>query len=153
MRRPPRSVFDETMPEPCNYVRFRLGPDVTTAIGMRSKAPGEQMVGDSIELSPTTRRAARMGPYERLLSDAMRGDPLLFATQEAVEAAWRIVDPILGDVTPLYEYDPGTWGPPEVDKLIVPPIGWRNPQPAGAPPPPGAQLPAAMTPSPPPARS
>jgi glucose-6-phosphate 1-dehydrogenase len=142
MRCPPRSVFGERVPEPCNYVRFRLGPDVTSAIGVRSKAPGEQMVGDLMELTPTVRRAPRMGPYERLLSDAMRGDPMLFATEEAVEAAWRIVDPILGDVTPLYEYDPVTWGPPEVDQLLAPPIGWRNPQPASTTPPPAAQLPA-----------
>jgi glucose-6-phosphate 1-dehydrogenase len=140
MKCPPRSVFSEAVPQPCNYVRFRLGPDVTSAIGVRSKAPGEQMVGDLIELTPTIRRGPRMGPYERLLSDAMRGDSMLFATKEAVEAAWLIVDPILSDVTPLYEYDPGTWGPPEVDQLIVPPIGWRNPQPASVPPPPAAQV-------------
>ncbi|MCU1280844.1 MAG: Glucose-6-phosphate 1-dehydrogenase [bacterium] len=128
----PRSVFGERVAEPCNYVRFRLGPDVTTAIGVRSKAPGERLVGEPLELVPTSRRELRLPPYVRLLGDALRGDPTLFATQEAVEAQWRVVDGVLGDVTPLYEYDPGSWGPPEVERLIVPPIGWRNPQPSPA---------------------
>jgi glucose-6-phosphate 1-dehydrogenase len=135
MRPPPRSVFGERNTEPCNYVRFRLSPDVTTAIGVRSKALGERMVGEPIELVTTSRRGTRLRPYARLLSDAMNGDPMLFATWEAIEAEWRIVDPILGDVTQLYEYDRGSWGPPEVERLIVPPIGWRNPQVPTAPPP------------------
>jgi glucose-6-phosphate 1-dehydrogenase len=128
MRCPPRAVFSEQFAEPCNYVRFRLGPDVTTAIGLRSKALGERMVGEQIELLPTRRRGKRVLPYERLLEDAMNGDPTLFATAEAVEAEWQIVDGILGDVTPLYEYPPGTWGPREVERRLVPPIGWRNPE-------------------------
>ncbi|MDB4967780.1 MAG: Glucose-6-phosphate 1-dehydrogenase [Myxococcales bacterium] len=132
MRCPPRTVFDEPTAEPCNYVRFRLGPDVTTAIGVRSKSPGERMAGEPLELVPTSRREARLPPYARLLADALRGDPMLFATAAAVEAEWRIVDGVLGDVTPLYEYDPRTWGPPEVERLIVPPIGWRNPRPSSA---------------------
>jgi glucose-6-phosphate 1-dehydrogenase len=127
MRCPPRSTFHEPTIEPCNYVRFRLGPDVTTAIGMRSKLLGEQMVGEPIELLPTMRSGRRVRPYERLLDDALRGDATLFATAEAVEAEWQIVEPILGEVTPLYEYDPGTWGPREVERLLAPPIGWRNP--------------------------
>ncbi len=133
MRCAPRSPFGERMAEPCNYVRFRLGPDVTTAIGVRSKLLGERMAGEPIELLPTIRRGTRRRPYARLLEDAMNGDPMLFATWDAIEAQWRIVEPVLGDVTPLYEYDRGTWGPPEVERFIVPPVGWRNPQ---APPPP-----------------
>jgi glucose-6-phosphate 1-dehydrogenase len=58
----------------------------------------------------------------------MNGDPALFASSEAIEAQWRIVEPVLGDVTPLYEYDRGTWGPLEIERFMVPPIGWRNPQ-------------------------
>jgi glucose-6-phosphate 1-dehydrogenase len=133
MRDPPRTVFHEAVTEPCNYVRFRLGPDVVTAIGVRRKAAGEGMTGEPVELVPTTRLGTRMSPYERLLNDAIKGDPMLFASWQAVEAQWRIVEPILGDVTPLYEYEPGAWGPPEVERFIVPPIGWRNPQPSRAP--------------------
>jgi glucose-6-phosphate 1-dehydrogenase len=129
----PRSVFGEPSREPCNYVRFRLSPDVTTAVGVRSKVPGGRMTGEPLELLPTALRRGRGSPYVRLLNDAMRGDPLLFATEEAVEEEWRIVEPILGDVTPVYEYEPGSWGPAEVERHIVPPIGWRNPQPGAAP--------------------
>ena len=68
-----------------------------------------------------------MKPYERLLGDAMRGDVSLFARQESVEEAWRIVDPVLGDATPLYEYEAGTWGPREADTLIAPYGHWHTP--------------------------
>jgi glucose-6-phosphate 1-dehydrogenase len=145
MRCAPRSVFDERISEPCNYVRFRLGPDVTTAIGVRSKALGERMVGETVELVPTSRRGARRQPYARLLEDAMDGDPMLFATWEAIEAQWRIVEPVLGDVTPLYDYERGMWGPPELDRFIVPPMGWRNPQAPRPPSPEPAYAPPAYT--------
>jgi glucose-6-phosphate 1-dehydrogenase len=138
MHCPPRSVFGEQLVEPCNYVRFRLGPDVATAIGVRSKAFGDHMIGEPIELVPTDRRGTRTRPYARLLEDALNGDQMLFATEEAIEAQWQIVEPVLGDVTPLYEYDPGSWGPREVERFIVPPIGWRNP------PAPVTALPATM---------
>jgi glucose-6-phosphate 1-dehydrogenase len=133
MRDPPRAVFHESVGEPRNYVRFRLGPDVTTALGMRRKAAGDAMAGEPVELVPTTPLKARSLPYERLLNDAMSGDAMLFSSWQAVEAQWRIVEPILGDVTPLYEYEPGSWGPPELERFVVPPIGWRNPQPGQAP--------------------
>jgi glucose-6-phosphate 1-dehydrogenase len=144
MRCPPRTPFGERTATPCNYVRFRLGPDVTTAIGVRSKVLGERMVGEPIELVPTRRRGTGTRPYARLLDDAMNGDPMLFATWEAIEAQWQIVEPILGDVTPLYEYDRGTWGPPELERALVPPIGWRNPQ---APPPSPPEEPASAPPA------
>src|SRR5262249_9453560 len=70
---PPRSIFNEALPDPCNYVRFRLGPDVTIALGVRSKAPGERMIGEHMELVPTRSSGLRMLPYERLLGDAMMG--------------------------------------------------------------------------------
>ena len=130
---PPTAIFDEAVPDPCNYVRFRLGPDVTIALGVRSKTAGEQMIGHPIELLPTDAAAGRMLAYERLLGDALRGDPTLFATAEAVEAEWRVVQPILGDVTPLYEYEPGSWGPAEALRCVAPAIGWRNPQPSREP--------------------
>jgi glucose-6-phosphate 1-dehydrogenase len=125
---PPKMIFDEAVPNPCNYVRFRLGPDVTIALGVRSKAPGERMVGQDIELLPTHEVRGRLLPYERLLGDALRGDLALFATAEAVDAEWAVVEPILGNVTPLHEYEPGSWGPSDVDRLLEPAIGWRNPQ-------------------------
>ena len=65
-------------------------------------------------------------PYERLLGDAIRGDLSLFAREDSVEAAWRVIDPILGNTTPLAEYEPNTWGPSEADRIIVPDGGWYN---------------------------
>ena len=70
-----------------------------------------------------------MEPYERLLGDAMEGDAILFAREDAVEAAWRVVDPILGNATPVYEYEPGTWGPAEADRLAADIGGWHDPRP------------------------
>ena len=67
-----------------------------------------------------------MDAYERLLGDAMKGDATLFAREDYVEEAWRIVEPVLGNATPVYEYEPGTWGPPEAAE-IAPPGGWRDP--------------------------
>jgi glucose-6-phosphate 1-dehydrogenase len=130
MRPAPRRVFDA---EEQNHVRFRLGPDVTTALGLSSKLPGEKMVGAPVELLPTHLPGRSIAPYARLLDDAMNGDPMLFATEEAVEAAWAIVNPILGDVTPLHPYDAGSWGPAEVERRIVPPGGWRDPEPSSPP--------------------
>jgi glucose-6-phosphate 1-dehydrogenase len=68
-----------------------------------------------------------MTPYERLLGDALRGDPTLFARQDSIEAQWRIVDPVLGNMTPVQAYVPGTWGPPEADQLVAADGGWSNP--------------------------
>ena len=127
---PPRSVFDEDCSGPgaSNYVRFRLGPDVAIALGVRSKTPGERFVGKPVELLATQDVSEEMGPYERLLGDAMKGDPTLFARQDSVEAQWRIVDPVLGDATPARPYAPGTWGPPEAASLVAQPGGWHEPK-------------------------
>ena len=101
-----------------NYVRFQLSPDVTIAIGARVKRPGEEFIGDPTELKVVDRpRGDEMPPYERLLGDAMAGDGTLFAGQDGVEAAWEVVEPILDLATPVHEYEPGTWGPPEAEKL------------------------------------
>ena len=70
-----------------------------------------------------------MTPYERLLGDALRGDPALFVAEAGVEAAWSVVDPVLGNETPVHEYDPNTWGPVEADRMIAGDGGWRNPKP------------------------
>jgi glucose-6-phosphate 1-dehydrogenase len=88
------------------------------------------MLGEEVELVARHHPPGEMMPYERLLGDAMRGDQRLFAREDAIEAAWRIVDPILGDVTPVHVYDQQTWGPPEAER-IRPPDGWQNPQPTG----------------------
>ena len=90
------------------------------------------MVGEEVELVARHRSGDEMSPYERLLSDSMRGDTSLFAREDNVEAAWRVVDPILRDVTPVYEYEPNTWGPAEADRIIEGDVGWRNPKPEEA---------------------
>jgi glucose-6-phosphate 1-dehydrogenase len=131
LKAPPCSAFGEG-PTRANYVRFRLGPDVAIALGVRSKVPGETMVGEEVELLAT--QDVGIGPlaYERLLGDAMKGDATLFAREDAVEAEWRIVAPILTSVEPPQEYQPGTWGPVDADRLIASSGGWQKPQPASA---------------------
>ncbi len=126
-KRPPHTVFDETRPGRSNYLQFRLSPDVFISLGARAKVLGESMVGEEVELLACQHPGDEISPYERLLADAIRGDPSLFARIDSVEAAWRIVDPILGNVTPVYEYEPNTWGPPEADRMIKEDGGWHNP--------------------------
>jgi glucose-6-phosphate 1-dehydrogenase len=116
-----------------NYFRFRLGPNLSLSLGARVKQPGPQMVSMPSELSAVKLdRANELDAYERLLTDAMRGDQMLFVRQDAVEAAWAIVDRVLGqDKTPLYSYQPGTWGPAEADQLAADIGGWNNPTVSG----------------------
>ena len=122
LKRPPVTRFASTKG---NYVRFRLGPQVEIAIGVQVKKKGEGMISEPTELSLVHWPAGdEMGAYERLLGDAMEGDPALFTRQDAVEAAWRIVDPILGNVTPVLPYEPKTWGPKEADRLVAGIGGW-----------------------------
>jgi len=130
LKPPPRSVFGEALSDlgRTNFVRFRLGPDVAIALGVRSKVPGEAMAGRSVQLLATQDVADEMGPYERLLADAMRGDATLFAREDAVEAEWRVVAPILGDVRPVHEYQPGTWGPAEAGRIVESSGGWHEPE-------------------------
>jgi glucose-6-phosphate 1-dehydrogenase len=115
LKRPPASVFREPPPENGNYLQFRLSPRVAIAVGARAKRPGEGMLGEPVELSVVEAAAqgtnGRLDAYERLIGDAMAGDPTLFARQDAVEAAWAIVDPVLDDADPPREYDCGTCGP------------------------------------------
>lgn len=127
LKRPARPFLGEVEPGQSNYFRFRLSPDVMLAIGARAKMPGEAMVGEHVELVARHYQGDEMAPYERLLGDALRGDAMLFSREDAVEAAWRVVDPVLGSATPLYEYDPGTWGPAEANGLITGDGGWHNP--------------------------
>jgi glucose-6-phosphate 1-dehydrogenase len=125
LRRPPLS---RQSPVETNYVRFRLSPEVTIAIGARTKRPGDKMVSDPIELKVVHQPAeGEMDAYERLIGDAMAGDGTLFARRDGVEAAWAIVQPILGNATPVLEYEPGTWGPSEGDRLVAHLGGWHRP--------------------------
>jgi len=117
-------VLHEIVP-PANYIRFRLSPEVVIALGTNAKVPGEAMVGERIELIARHGSGDEMQPYERLLGDAMRGDAMLFIREDGVEAAWRVLEPILSSPTPLYEYEPNTWGPPEAARLIGN-DGWHN---------------------------
>jgi len=125
--RPPHMVFPEPVPANTNYVRFRLGPEVAIAIGARAKRPGDVMAGESIELMVRNQRPDEMGAYERLIGDAMRGDANLFAREDSVEAAWRIVEPVLHDETPIYEYEPGSWGPQEANYILAGNARWYDP--------------------------
>jgi glucose-6-phosphate 1-dehydrogenase len=128
LRRSPHAVFDDPPEHDANYVRFRVSPDVVISLGARIKAPGEAMVGESVELLARDSTTDDMTPYERLLGDALHGDAMLFVREDEVESAWRVVEPILGDATPIHEYEPGTWGPAEAAALVAEDCGWHNPQ-------------------------
>jgi glucose-6-phosphate 1-dehydrogenase len=126
LRRPP-AVYPSTAMTP-NYMRLRISPDATIALGMMVIAAGQELVGQPVEMVASHHpRADEMTAYERLLGDAMAGDATLFAREDYVEEAWRIVDPVLKADTPVYEYDPKTWGPGEVDQRVFPGGGWDNP--------------------------
>lgn len=132
LERPPQQVFGgieiESAPEP-NYLRFRLGGEAEIALGARTKRPGEGLVGDMVELSVCASHGIEDEPYERLLGDAMDGDPTLFAREDEVEEGWRIVEPLLGASLPVHPYEPGTWGPAEADALPARVGGWDAPGP------------------------
>ena len=126
LRRPP-TVFPTCAPAQ-NYFRFRISPEVTAAFGLTVMDQEEKMIGEQVELLASHHPGAEeMDAYERVLGDAMAGDATLFAREDYVEEAWRIVDPVLKAGTPVYEYEPGTWGPSEVDQKVAPPGGWQNP--------------------------
>jgi glucose-6-phosphate 1-dehydrogenase len=127
LKRPP---LRRVGPEETNHLRFRLSPEVIIALGARIKKPGEQMVSEPTELKVMHQTGAdEMDAYERLLGDAMAGDATLFSRQDGVEAAWAIVDPILGGATPVHQYEPGTWGPPDAARLTADVGGWHAPTP------------------------
>ena len=128
LRRPPEAVLGRGTRPGGNYLRFSLSPDVSISLGAQVKAPGESMVGTDVELAFHEQSCADdLAPYERLLGDALAGDPSLFARQDAVEAAWAVVDPVLGDATPVHPYEPGTWGPAEAAVLAARHGGWHTP--------------------------
>jgi glucose-6-phosphate 1-dehydrogenase len=125
-RQPPTMFSDFNLQ--ANYFRFRISPEVTLAFGMNVIAPGQETVSQTDEMVVSQHpRAGEMDAYERVLGDAMAGDPTLFAREDYVEEAWRIVDPVLKANTPITEYDPQTWGPSEVEQKVSPVGGWQNP--------------------------
>ena len=127
LKRPPLAVFDGFGPHHANQFRFRLSPDVFISVGARVKAHGEAMVGEDVELIARRTTGDAMTPYERLLGDAIEGDATLFATRDSIEAAWRVVDPILAGGAPPIVYEPGSWGPTEAERIIADDGGWINP--------------------------
>ena len=123
-----RSCSRMSSPGPANYLRFRLSPDIVLALGACALHDSEQLDTQAVELELTRRPTAdSMAPYERLLGSAAKGESILFAREDEVEAAWRVVDPILGTVTPCHIYEPHTWGPAEAERL-APPGGWHAPE-------------------------
>jgi glucose-6-phosphate 1-dehydrogenase len=125
-RKPPTVIQEGALAQ--NYLRFRISPEVTIAVGVTAMAPGEGMKGQTVEMVASRHpRPAEMEAYERVLGDAMAGDATLFAREDYVEEAWRIVDPVLKAVTQVYEYEPQTWGPREVEQRLTPAGGWQNP--------------------------
>ena len=126
LRKPP--TMYENYDLKSNYVRVRISPDIAFALGMMVVKPNDESQGVCVE-SITGRhpQAGEVDAYERLLGDAMAGDATLFAREDYVEEAWRIVDPALQAGSPVYEYEPGTWGPPEVDQSVLPAEGWQAP--------------------------
>jgi len=127
LRRPP-DIYQAGEPA-SNYIRFRISPDVAIAIGMMVLSPGKDGPGIATEMVANHHpEADEMDAYERVLGEAIAGDTTLFAREDYVEEAWRIVDPVLRAGTPVYEYEPGTWGPAEAGHAIVPPGGWHIPE-------------------------
>ena len=125
LKRPPLSRLSA---EDSNYFRFRLGPKISIGIGARVKKPGTQIESMPTELMAVQNAGGdEVDAYERLLTDAMKGDPTLFVREDAVEAAWKVVDEVLDEATPVHPYAPGTWGPAEADRLTAGLEGWSNP--------------------------
>jgi glucose-6-phosphate 1-dehydrogenase len=129
LRSPPHHLFGETEQAPArNYFRFGLGPgEVRIDLGARIKAHGPEFRGEDVKLDFCSSRDDAMSAYERLLGDAMKGDPTLFARQDSVEAAWRVLGPVLDRDLPVHPYEPGSWGPAEADAIAADLGGWHTP--------------------------
>ncbi len=130
LKRPPHLLFDDVASAPPNHFRFRLSPHVVLELGARAKRPGEALRGEEVQLFACHESAHEKPPYERLLGDAMRGDQMLFAREDSVMEAWRVVDPVIGEKSrslPIVPYACGSWGPAEAGDLIG--GGWHNPTP------------------------
>ena len=129
LKPPPQSLFgDAVLPEEANTLRFHLSPRSTIALTARVKRAGKEFVGEQREFTLLEEEPGEQSPYERLLSDAMDGDGALFAREDAIEAAWAVVEPVLIDQPKVHNYAPGSWGPTAADELIAAAGGWRNPK-------------------------
>jgi len=126
-KRPPRETFGEVIPPGSSHVRMRISPYIEIGMGLRIKVPGEQMVGEDVELALTSCPSDGQPAYQRLFSDAIQGNHELFARQDGVEESWRIVGPVLDGTAPVYPYDSGTWGPAEAEQLIGSDGPWIDP--------------------------
>jgi glucose-6-phosphate 1-dehydrogenase len=125
LKRPPLSKLS---PEESNYFRFRISPKISISLGARIKKPGTDFGSITTELAAVEDAGGQqIDAYERLLTDAMKGDATLFVREDAVDAAWSIVDDILDDATPVHAYAPGTWGPTEANRLAPSAKGWHDP--------------------------
>jgi glucose-6-phosphate 1-dehydrogenase len=127
LKSPPANVFGDSGPEQPNHLRFRVGPDVAIALGAHSKKPGPAMTGQNVELYLAQAQADKMDAYELLISAALIGDTVHFAREDEVEAAWAIVDPVLGAKDAPHIYTCGTWGPKESEQLLTGACSWHNP--------------------------
>jgi len=130
LKPPPQKLFDDSSPAigRANYLRFQLSPNSTIALAARVKRNGKKFVGDQKDLFLVEEEPGEQSPYERLLGDALAGDRSLFTSQDAVEAAWAVVAPVLKTHPRSYAYKRGSWGPREADELIAKDGGWHNPQ-------------------------
>ena len=133
LKAPPAQLFADSAPLDgrANYFRFHLSPHAAVALAARVKRPGKEFIGDQEELYMCEELLGAEAPYERLLSDAMSGDGALFTREDAVEAAWIALEPVLKRHRKSIRYKPGTWGPPEADELLGPNGSWHNPTEAG----------------------
>src|ERR1700722_14804958 len=127
LKAPPLAVFDAAGVQPVNCFRLRLSPEVVIGAGALVKRNGEDMRGEPVELIARHQSQTEKSPYERLLGDAIRGDTSLFTQDETVEAAWRVVDPVLRDPLPVVEYQPGSWGPAVANDVVAGDETWHNP--------------------------
>jgi glucose-6-phosphate 1-dehydrogenase len=127
LKRPPLDIFASSDSMPANYFRLRLSPEVVISTGALVKRNGEEMHGEPVELIARHNTQSEKSPYERLLGDAIRGDTALFTQDDSVEAAWRVIDPILTAGPPVIEYDPGTWGPAAAASIVDGDDTWHDP--------------------------
>ncbi|MGO8829962.1 MAG: glucose-6-phosphate dehydrogenase [Steroidobacteraceae bacterium] len=134
LKGPPLALFDASDTMPSNYFRLRLSPEVVISTGALVKRSGEEMRGEPVELIARHHSQSEKSPYERLLGDAVRGDTSLFTQDDCVEAAWRVVDPVLHDPLPVVQYEPGSWGPAAAQSVMRGAETWHNPIKEASPP-------------------
>jgi len=128
LRQPPEMVFHEVEPPDGNNLRFRLTPDMSISLGARAKRPGEAMLGEAVELFARHQSGSERPPYQRLIGDARKGDQSLFAREDSVEAAWRVIDPVLHTQPAIHEYVKGSWGPAAAADILAQGDHWHDPE-------------------------